>query len=97
MQELRMVFHRPLIFALFLAILLTAGQAQATITSYGSRALFDAAVPAPLVENWPMKFCISNWLTAKGWVGTRPLPTVVPCIFFKHTEWRLPSPQGPKE
>ena len=80
MQELRMVFHRPLIFALFLAILLTAGQAQATITSYGSRALFDAAVPAPLVENWDSfsnKYIIADGGTVNGITYTY-VPDIIP-------------------
>lgn len=52
MQELRLVFHRALIFALFMTIILTAGQAQATITSYSSRVNFAATVSWTLVEGW---------------------------------------------
>lgn len=49
MQQLRLGFHRALIFALFIVLLLAAGQTQATITIYSSRALFDAAVQSSLV------------------------------------------------
>jgi hypothetical protein len=81
MKELKLVFHRALIFASFLPILLTAGQAQATITSYSSRALFDAAVPSLSVENWdsfPDGHIIDDGGTVNGITYTYVQDTVQP-------------------
>ena len=83
MQELRSIFRRVLIFALFLLILFPAAQAQATLTSYVSRALFNAAVPSPFVENWDSfsnRDIILDGSTANGITYKYVPDTVVPRV-----------------